>query len=78
MPGREPMAFRDLAAPFGVAVLVPLFTNGVVDRIAGGRDPAAAAVDAIHALARVELLCVAAGILMVRFLPDTGRRGSLQ
>lgn len=70
--------FRDLAAPFGVAVLVPLFTNGVVDRIAGGRDPAAAAVDAIHALARVELLCVAAGILVVRFLPDTGRRGSLQ
>ncbi|MBR2460929.1 MAG: MFS transporter [Clostridia bacterium] len=61
--------FRDLAAPFGVAVLVPLFTNGVNRIIASGINESAAAVSSVKALATVELLCVAAGILAVLFLP---------
>ncbi len=61
--------FRDLAAPFGVAVFVPLFTNLITSRIALGMDEAAAAVSSIHTLAVAELFCVTAGILAVLFLP---------
>lgn len=64
--------FRDLSAPFGVAVFVPMFTNGVTSRLAAG--PAAAAVGSIRALAVVEVLCVAAGIAVVLMLPRV--RGS--
>ena len=66
--------FRDLAAPFGVAVLVPLYTNGIAAEIGRGMEPAAAAVEMIRMLAFVELLCVAGGILAVRLLPH--QRGS--
>ena len=61
--------FRDLAAPFGVAVFVPLFTNQIAGRIAAGTAEPAAAVDSIHYLAMAELLCVAFGIAAVAFLP---------
>ena len=61
--------FRDLAAPFGVAVFVPLFTNQITGRIAAGTAEPAAAVDAIHFLAIAEILCVALGIAVVAFLP---------
>ena len=61
--------FRDLAAPFGVAVFVPLFTNQITDRIAAGTTEASAAVASIHFLAMAELLCVALGIAAVAFLP---------
>ena len=61
--------FRDLAAPFGVAVFVPLFTNQITDRIAAGAAEAAASVAAIHYLAIAEILCVALGIVAVLFLP---------
>ena len=61
--------FRDLAAPFGVAVFVPLFTNQISLRIAAGSPEASAAVASIHSLAVVELLCVALGIAAVAFLP---------
>ena len=61
--------FRDLAAPFGVAVFVPLFTNQIAGRIAEGTAEPAAAVDSIHYLAMAELLCVAFGIAAVAFLP---------
>ena len=61
--------FRDLAAPFGVAVFVPLFTNQVAGRIAAGTAEPAAAVASIHYLAMAELLCVAFGIAAVAFLP---------
>lgn len=67
--------FRDLAAPFGVAVFVPFFTNRITALTAQGIALADAAVRALHALARVELLCVAAGIVVVRFLPNIHRRG---
>ena len=62
--------FRDLAAPFGVAVLVPLFTNAVTAGINGGLGTAEAAVGAIRTLTRTELICIAAGILVVLLLPS--------
>ena len=61
--------FRDLAAPFGVAVFVPLFTNQITGKIATGIDAPAAAVASIHFLAIAEVLCVALGLLSVIFLP---------
>ena len=61
--------FRDLAAPFGVAVFVPLFTNQITGRIAAGTAEPAAAVASIHFLAIAEILCVALGIAAVAFLP---------
>ena len=61
--------FRDLAAPFGVAVFVPLFTNQITGKIAAGTPEASAAVASIHYLALAELLCVALGIATVAFLP---------
>ena len=63
--------FRDLAAPFGVAVFVPLFTNQITGRIAAGTTEPAAAVASIHFLAVAEILCVALGILAVAFLPKS-------
>ena len=61
--------FRDLAAPFGVAVFVPLFTNQITGRIAAGAAEASAAVASIHFLALAEILCVALGIAAVLLLP---------
>ena len=61
--------FRDLAAPFGVAVFVPLFTNQITDRLATGMAEPAAAVASIHFLAIAEILCVALGIAAVACLP---------
>lgn len=61
--------FRDLAAPFGVAVFVPMFTNQIAGSIAAGAGEAASAVGAIRSLAAAEILCVAAGLLVVRLLP---------
>lgn len=61
--------FRDLAAPFGVAVFVPMFTNRITAQMAAGAAEAAAAVSSIHALAIAELICVAAGIGVVQLLP---------
>ena len=61
--------FRDLAAPFGVAVFVPLFTNQITGRITAGATEPAAAVASIHFLAMAEILCVALGIVAVLVLP---------
>ena len=67
--------FRDLAAPFGVAVFVPLFTNQITSLIAGGTSEVNAAVRSIHSLAIAELLCVAAGMIAVFFLPKIRNKG---
>ena len=61
--------FRDLAAPFGVAVFVPMFTNRVAGLVAAGTGAAEAAVSAMGTLAAAELICIAAGIVTVRLLP---------
>ena len=67
--------FRDLAAPFGVAVFVPLFTNQITGFLADGASEAAAAVRSVHALASAELCCVAAGMAAVFFLPKIRNKG---
>jgi MFS family permease len=61
--------FRDMAAPFGVAVFVPMFTNRVTGLVAAGTGAAEAAVGAMGTLAAAELICIAAGIVTVRLLP---------
>lgn len=69
--------FRDISAPFGVAVFVPLFTNGVTSRIAenvaqGSNEGAAtimATISSMKMLTIVELVCIIAGIIAVRLLP---------
>ena len=61
--------FRDLAAPFGVAVFVPLFTNQITTKIAAGTAAPLAAVESVHFLALAELFCVAVGIAAVLLLP---------
>ena len=68
--------FRDLAAPFGVAVFVPLFTNQITGLIAGGATGVDAAVRSIHLLAIAELICIAAGITAVLFLPRIRNKGA--
>lgn len=65
--------FRDLAAPFGVAVLVPLFTRQVNKALALGTLPAMAAGQALHSLAWVELGCVAGAAVLVGLIPETRR-----
>ena len=61
--------FRDLAAPFGVAVFVPLYTNSVANLISVGSNEITAATDSAKLLATVEIVCVAVGIIAVLFLP---------
>ena len=61
--------FRDLSAPFGVAVLLPLFTNRMEKGVGLGLSSAHAAVEAIRLLAVVEAACVILGIIVVQFLP---------
>ena len=69
--------FRDLAAPFGVAVFVPLFTNQITARVAAGTAAPAAAVASIHFLAIAEILCVALGIAAVAMLPSKINKGDI-
>ena len=61
--------FRDLAAPFGVAVFVPMFTNRASSLITSGATEFTAAIDSIKLLATVEIACIAIGIITVLFLP---------
>ena len=70
--------FRDLAAPFGVAVFVPLFTNQIAQLIANGVPGSTAAVRSVHTLAAGELFCVAAGITAVFFLPKIHCKGEIK
>lgn len=65
--------FRDLAAPFGVAVFVPMFTNRVTSVMDSGADDVVAAVNSIKFLAVVEVVCIAIGIVIVLFLPKIYR-----
>ncbi len=69
--------FRDLAAPFGVAVFVPMFTNQItrmVENAPSKVTAAAAALSSIHMLAIIELCCVLAGIIIVQFLPKIRKK----
>lgn len=64
--------FRDLAAPFGVAVFVPMFTNKITRLVTGspfGMTSSYAAVSSIQTLALIELCCIITGIIIVQLLP---------
>lgn len=61
--------FRDLAAPFGVAVLVPMFTNRITALIRLGLTEAAAAVNALRLFGRTGFACILGGMITVLFLP---------
>ena len=61
--------FRDLAAPFGVAVFVPMFTNRASTLITSGATEITAAIDSVKTLALVEIACIVVGIITVLFLP---------
>lgn len=62
--------FRDLAAPFGVAVFVPMFTNRVSDLIGSGTAEITAAISSVKLLSAVEIVCTVVGIVFVLFLPE--------
>ena len=61
--------FRDLAAPFGVAVFVPLFTNRVTSSIQAGAEEVISAVNSIRLIGLIEVICVVVGIVVVLLLP---------
>lgn len=67
--------FRDLAAPFGVAVFVPLFTNQITRLLEQGAPVHSAAPQAMKTLAGAELICIAAGAVAVLLLPKLYRKG---
>lgn len=69
--------FRDMSAPFGVALFVPMMTGGltagIADRMGAGMDQAAATLDycvtALHKVAMVQIVCVVIGIVVCMMLP---------
>lgn len=66
--------FRDITAPFGVAVFVPMFTNSITSLIANGISPISAAVSSVKVLASVEIICAVAGVITVMMLPKIHHR----
>ena len=73
--------FRDLAAPFGVAVFVPMFTNEITRLSADttvNLSTSEMAVNSIHMLAMIELACVAIGIFIVQLLPKIYKDNNLK
>ena len=78
--------FRDMAAPFGVAVFVPLFSGrlaaGTAQWMEQGIGEAAAramaAVEAIRATAVVQVISVCAGIAVCLLLPKIYNRPNAQ
>lgn len=63
--------FRDLAAPFGVAIFVPMFTNQITQLLETNSQitASAAAVNSMHTLSVIELCCIISAIVIAQFLP---------
>lgn len=69
--------FRDMSAPFGVALFVPMFTAGMAAGTAAnmgtgmeqGAAMVAAAVSALHKVAVVQVIAVVIGIVVCLMLP---------
>ena len=69
--------FRDLAAPFGVAVFVPMFTNEITRFTTATSDILSApdaAVRSIHRIGVIELACIVVGFLIVQLLPKIHKK----
>lgn len=61
--------FKDMCAPFGVAIFVPMFVTGMGTKAAAGMAGPAAAASALHTVAIVQLACVIVGIVVCFLLP---------
>ena len=61
--------FRNMAAPFGAAVFVPMFSSNIRRAISTGVDEIQANVEAIHATATVQLICVVVGVAACFMIP---------
>lgn len=61
--------FRDMSAPFGVALFVPMFTSGMQQLMSTGVELVPAAVSAIHKTALVQVVCVVIGIVVCFMIP---------
>ena len=73
--------FRDLAAPFGVAVFVPMFTNEITRLSADtttNLSVSDVAVSSIQMLAIIELVCVGIAIFIVQLLPKIYKENNLK
>jgi MFS family permease len=70
--------FRDLAAPFGVAIFIPFFTNQITANTNLGINEISAAVSSIKLLAITEIICVAVGLIAVLFLPNVHKRKEIK
>lgn len=61
--------FRDMSAPFGVAVFVPMFSSGIQKAIRQGADVIQANEKAIHQTALIQVACVVIGIAVCFLIP---------
>ncbi len=62
--------FKDMCAPFGVAIFVPMFVTGMGAKAAAGMAVPAAATSSLHTVAIAQLACVIAGIVVCFLLPS--------
>ena len=61
--------FRDMSAPFGVAIFVPMFSQKVAQAAVVGTDMISANVQAIHGTAMVQVISVLIGIVVCMMIP---------
>ncbi len=69
--------FKDMCAPFGVAIFVPMFVTNMTNKSAAMAVPAAA-VSALHSVAIVQLVCVVVGIVVCFMLPSVHAKAEKQ
>ena len=60
--------FRDMTAPFGVAIFVPMFVTGMTKKAATGMAVPAAAASAL------QLICVIVGIVVCFLIPSVHKK----
>lgn len=70
--------FKDMCAPFGVAIFVPMFVSGMAAKAAAGMAVPAAATSALHTVALVQLVCVLIGIFVCFLLPTVRAKAAEQ
>ena len=61
--------FKDMCAPFGVAIFVSMFVSNMTSKATAGAAASAAAASALHTVAMVQLACVIVGIVVCFLLP---------
>lgn len=70
--------FKDMCAPFGVAIFVPMFVTGMAGKAAAGMAVPAAATSALHSVAIAQLACVVVGIVVCFLLPTVRSKAAEQ